>query len=327
MPERNVVITYKINEERRALLKELLGKEVKLSFLGDMPPGLRQQTLIGADILLSWNLPRELGPSEPGLLQNVKLIQLLSAGADAVPYAVLPDSVVIAGNVGAYAEPMAEHVLAMALALMKNLHREHLKLAKGEFDQSPRSRMLRGSVCAILGFGGIGKAAARLMRAVGVRIHAVNTSGRTDEPVDFIGTMKDLQQVLSRADIVVISVPLKKSTRGLIGKRELEWMKTDAVLINVARGDIIDERALFEHLKSHPDFKAGIDTWWVEPFKYGEFRTNYPFFTLPNVLGSPHNSAIVPGITEEATRRAVENVKRFLKGEPLVGVVRREEYV
>jgi glycerate dehydrogenase len=327
MAERQLVITYKISEERRALLKELFGSEATLTFLMDMPPGLRQQTLIAADVLLSWNPPRELGPSEFGLLQNVRLIQLLSAGADSVPFSALPGGVIIAGNVGAYAEPMAEHVLAMTLALFKNLFSKHQRLAKGEFDQKTLNRMLRGSVCGILGFGGIGKAIARLMRSFGVRIHAVNTSGRTDEPVEFIGTLKDLEQVLSVSDIVVISLPLMKATRGLIGKRELEWMKKDAVLINVARGEIIDEAALYAHLTSHPDFKAGIDVWWIEPFKHGEFRTNYPFFSLPNLIGSPHNSSLVPGITEEATRRAAENVKRFLKGEPIRGVVRREEYV
>ncbi len=327
MAERHIVITYKISEEKRALLKELLGREVRLSFLSDMPSGLRQQTLIGADVLLSWNPPRELGPSEFGLLQNVRLIQLLSAGADSVPYSAVPAGVVVASNVGAYAVPMAEHVLAMALALSKNLLSEHQGLAKGEFDQKTLNRMLRGSVCAILGFGGIGKSVARLMRGLGLRIHAVNTSGRTDEPVDFIGTLKDLEQVLSASDIVVVSLPLMKVTRGLIGKRELGWMKPDAILINVARGEIIDEGALYEHLKNHPDFRAGIDVWWVEPFKYGEFCTNYPFFSLPNILGSPHNSSLVPGITEVASRRAAENVKRFLKGAPVKGVVRREDYV
>ncbi len=326
MAERHIVITYKIGEEKRTLLKEFFGREARLSYLMDMPPGLRQQTLIGADILLSWNLPRELGPSELGLLQNVKLVQLLSAGADAVPYPALPASIIIASNVGAYAGPMAEHILAMALALSKNLLREHQELGRGRFDQARMNRVLRGSVCGILGFGGIGKATARLMRGIGMRIHAVNTSGRTDEPVEFIGTLKDLERVLSASDVVVISLPLMMATRGLIGKRELGWMKPDAILINVARGDIVDESALYEHLKTHPDFKAGADVWWIEPFTHGEFRTNYPFFSLPNFVGSPHNSAIVPGITEEATLRAAENVKRFLKGEPLVGVVRRENY-
>jgi phosphoglycerate dehydrogenase-like enzyme len=126
---------------------------------------------------------------------------------------------------------------------------------------------------------------------------------------------------------VVISLPLTKATRGLIGSRELDRMKPDAILINAARGDIIDEHALYVHLSSHPGFSAGIDAWWIEPFTAGEFRTNYPFLALPNVLGSPHNSTMVPGMNKEGLRRAVENVNRFLTGGPVRGVVRREEYI
>lgn len=322
----HLVVTYAIGEAKRTLLKDLLGEDARLSFLVDMPTGLREQMLIDADVLLSWNLLKELNLGGFGLLKNVRLIQLLSAGADHVPFSELRQDIIVAGNVGAYAEPMAEHVLAMTLALAKNLFREHENLARGAFNQSGLNRMLAGSVAGILGFGGIGRATARLMRSMGMRIYAVNTSGRTEEPVDFIGTLRDLQHVLPLSDVVVVSLPLTKATRGLIGKRELEWMKPGAILINVARGDIIDEGALYAHLTSHPDFTAGIDAWWVEPFRYGEFRTNYPFLRLPNVLGSPHNSAMVPGITGIGVRRAVENVKRFLKGEPIVGVVRREDY-
>jgi phosphoglycerate dehydrogenase-like enzyme len=327
MDKHHVVVTYAAGEARQRQLKELFGGEVRLSFLVDLPSGLREQTLVEATVLLSWNLPKELGPSEFGLLQNVRLIQLLSAGADQVPYTGLPRDIVIASNAGAYAEPMAEHVLAMTLVLAKRLFQEHQKMAKGEFNQAKLNRMLRGSVCGILGFGGIGRAVARLMRAFGVRIHAVNTSGKADEPVEFIGTLRDIKQVLTAADIVVISLPLVKMTRGLIKKRELEWMKPDAILINVARGAIIEERALYEHLISRPGFMAGIDAWWIEPFTQGEFRVNYPFFTLPNVLGSPHNSAMVPGISEEGAYRAAENIKRFLKGGPVAGVINREDYL
>jgi phosphoglycerate dehydrogenase-like enzyme len=327
MNKHHIVVTHAAGEARRTQLKKLFGREVRLSFLAYMPSGLREQTLIEATILLSWNLPKELGPSEFGLLQNVRLIQLLSAGADQVPYAELHRDIMIASNAGAYAGPMAEHVLAMTLALAKNLFQEHQKMAQGEFNQSRLNRMLRGSVCGILGFGGIGRAVARLMRPFGVRIHAMNTSGKTDEPVDFIGTLKEMKQVLAAADIVVISLPLKKATRGLIGKHELEWMKPDAILINVARGDIVDEQALYEHLVSRPGFKAGIDVWWIEPFTQGEFRLNYPFFTLPNFLGSPHNSAMVSGMSEEGARRAAKNIKQFLKGAPVAGIIKREDYL
>lgn len=327
MEDHTIVIAYSLNEAKRSIIKEILGKDARVVFLADMPPGLREQTLIGATALLTWNPGKELGPSEFALLKEAKLIQLLSAGADHVPFDKLSPATVIASNAGAYAEPIAEHVLAMTLALKKNLVREHQKLAQGEFNQSALNRMLRGSVCGILGFGGIGRATARLMRGLGVRIHATNTTGRTDEPVEFIGTLNDIREVLSSSDVVVISLPLTRATRGLIGSRELEWMKPDAVLINVARGDIIDEGALYERLTTHPDFKAGIDTWWIEPFRFGEFRMRYPFLTLPNVVGSPHNSAIVAGVNQEATRRAAANIKRFLRGEPLTGVVRREDYI
>jgi glycerate dehydrogenase len=322
----HLAVTYRVGEANRVLLRELCSTSARLSFLADMHPQQRKQVLAEADALLAWNLPKELNEDELGLLKNVRLVQLLSAGADHVPYAALPPHITIASNVGAYAGPMAEHVMAMTLALAKNLIREHHNLAKGAFNQSRPNRMLRGAVCGILGYGGIGKATAALMRSFGMRIVAVNTTGKTDEPVDFIGTLKDVQYVLSSSDVVVVSLPLTKRTRGLIGKRELEWMKSDAILINVARGAIIDETALYAHLTQHPDFKAGIDAWWIEPFTHGAFTLQYPFFTLSNVVGSPHNSAIVFSVNEEGTRRAVENIHRAWKGESVRGVVRREEY-
>ena len=218
-------------------------------------------------------------------------------------------------------------LMALTLALAKNLREEHLKLAAGTFDQYSMNKSLRGSTVAILGFGGIGKATAALMRAFGAHILAINTSGHTDEPVDFIGTTRDLQQVLSRADVVVISMPLSNATRGLIGVEQLSWMKPDAILVNVARGEIIDEHALYEHLRTHPQFRAGIDAWWVEPFRHGHFEMHEPFLALPNVLGSPHNSGMVPQALQDATRDAVENIQKFLDGQPIKGVFRREDYL
>lgn len=104
-------------------------------------------------------------------------------------------------------------------------------------------------------------------------------------------------------------------------------MKPDAILINVARGALLDEEALYKHVKSHPDFLVGIDAWWTEPFLVGQFRMEYPFLDLPNVLGSPHNSGVVPGVLMSASRQAVDNIQRFLKGEQVTGIVRREDYL
>ncbi len=323
--ERTVAVTFPIDDEMRSAIDEALGQAATVAFVRDMREGERLEALRGSEVILAWNW-LEIGASESEAMRELRFVQLLSAGADHVPHAALPTGVVIASNVGAYAEPMAEHVAAMALALAKRLPHRHAELARGEFHQFPPTRALHGSVCGILGFGGIGRATGRLMRAFGARIHAINTTGRTNEPVEFVGTLQQLDRVVGASDIVVIALPLTKATRGLIGARELSLMNPDAILVNVARGGIIDQAALFEHLRAHPEFMAGIDAWWTEPFGQGEFRTDFPFFELPNVLGSPHNSAIVPGIQIVAARRAAENVLRYLRNEPLRGVVRREDY-
>jgi len=104
-------------------------------------------------------------------------------------------------------------------------------------------------------------------------------------------------------------------------------MKPTAILVNVGRAAIVDERALYEHLRSHPDFCAGIDAWWHEPGPGSEFSTRYPFFDLPNLLGSPHNSGVTDNALHVGVRMAAENVRRFLSGEEVIGVARREDYL
>ncbi len=321
-----VVVTFPADAEIRQAFDEGSGGVASLVYLESTPEQDRDAVLRSARALLSWNPPKELTPEELQALGEGQMIQLISAGADQVPFADIPESVVVAGNVGAYAEPMAEHVMAMGLALAKELPQRQDALARGEFRQRPATRSIADLVVGILGFGGIGKATAALFRGLGTRINAINTSGQTDDKVDFVGTLADLDTFLRDSDIVVIAVPLTNDTRGLIGRRELELMKPDAILINVARGGIVDERALYEHLRDHPEFSAGIDAWWVEPFDGGEFRTEFPFFELPNLLGSPHDSALVPGIEAVAARRAAENVLFFIWGDPVRGVVRREDY-
>src|SRR5438552_8079410 len=185
--------------------------------------------------------------------------------------------------------------MAVTLALACRLPQRHAELARGEFGMWKPVLTLDDAACVILGFGGIGKATAHLMRPFGARIHAVNTSGRTSEPVDFIGTLADLDQELAAADMLVIALPLTRATRGLIGARELGLMKPTAILVNVGRAAIVDERALYEHLRDQPEFCAGIDTWWREPGagrpgSGSHWSPGYPFFDLPTALGSPPHS-------------------------------------
>jgi glycerate dehydrogenase len=323
-----VLVTFAPSAETREALRGILDPEADVTYLAEVADDERARALESADAVLAWDIGRELsGPPELGLLESVGLVQLLSAGVDRVPFDRLPGSVSVASNAGAYAEPMAEHVLAMALALAKRLPQNHAALARGEFDQETPSREIRGSLVGILGFGGIGQASAKLFRALGARIYALGRSGRTDAPVDQIGTIDHLDAVLAAADVLVVSLPLTRATRGLIGARELSLMKPDAILVNVARGAIVDEDALYEHLRRNPAFAAGIDAWWQEPHWHGKFVTNRPFLELPNVLGSPHNSAITAGALAEAARRAAANVARHLRGERARHLVDRSDYV
>jgi len=150
--------------------------------------------------------------------------------------------------------------------------------------------------------------------------YASTTSGR-DDGADQAVTLADLRDMLAVADIAVVALPLTRATRGLIGAAELAVMKPDAILVNVARGAIVDEDALFARLQAHPDFCAGIDTWWDEPGYGRPFRPRLPFLSLPNVLGSPHNSGIVPGMVSESMVAAARNVVAYLAGEPVRGFV------
>jgi len=324
--ERLVAVSYPVDQEYTKANSEILGDDAEIVRTYELDAAGRARALRDADALLAWDLAEEIPAGALQRAGRLRFVQLLSAGVDAVDFTALPERLTVACNAGAYAGAMSEHVLALTLSLAKHLPQRHAALAAGRYDKWLPALVLDGSVCGILGFGGVGAATARLMRAFGARIHAVNRTGRTSEPVEFVGTLADLDQVLAAADVLVVSLPLTLVTRGLLGRRELSLMKSAAILVNVARGAIIDQRALYEHLSTHPQFSAGIDTWWDEPAGEGPFRTDYPFLGLPNVLGSPHNSSIVPGTMLAAARVAAQNVRRYLRGEAVTGVIRRADY-
>ncbi len=310
-----LVVTYEADPPTRALIEQRIGRAARVVYLTDLGDNARREALTGAVVVLARNTGLELKPGEAALLANARHIQFITAGVDYIPLAELPPHVPIASNGGAYSEPMAEHAIALTFAAAKRLFVEQEKLKAGTFDQFRQNRMLAGAVCGILGFGGIGVATARLMRGLGLKVHAINRRGATDETVDWIGRSADLDTLLAASDVLILSLPLTKASSGLIGSRELGLMKRDAIVVNLARGEIIDESALYEHLVATPTFTACIDAWWIEPVRHGRFAMDKPFLTLPNVIASPHNSASVRGWRHVALERAVDNVKRALAGE------------
>ena len=316
-----LVITFELSDRRKAIVADALAGASAVVYLTELDETARAEALRNTGVLLTVNTSKELRSGEAKLLVGARLIQFMIAGVDFIRLGELPEGVPVATNGGGYAESMAEHALAMALAAAKRLILEHENLKRGQFNQFKRNRMLAGRVCGIFGFGGIGAATARLMRGIGMQIHAINRHGRTDQQVDSIGTPERLNELLETADVLVISAPLTRATHSLIGAAELRRMKDDAILLNLARGEIVQERPLYDHLVKHPSFTACIDAWWIEPVRHGEFRIDQPFLSLPNVIASPHNSAQSEGAHDIGLRRAVENCRRALTGETPLHVI------
>jgi glycerate dehydrogenase len=323
MTEQTLLVTYPTKPHHRETIEAALPDGLVPIYLEELNPDARAAAVADADALLAWSPHGELGDAFDALSDD-HVVQLITAGVDHLPLDRFPDGLTLLSNAGAYAEPMAEHVLAIYLALSKRLLIEHRKLQDGEFDQFRPNKWVRGSTCGIIGYGAIGEATARLLKRLNVSVMAINRSGEADEPVDFLGTPADLEHVLAEADGVVLAAPLTDETRGMIDRERLELLPDDGLLINVARGELVVQRDLFEHLQDHPDFQAGLEAWWTEPVRHGEFDLEYPLLDLPNVLGCPHNSAQVPDIRERAHRHGVPNVVAALTEDEAENLVDRE---
>src|ERR1700730_12063877 len=176
-----LVVTYPLTARSRAIVEEELGGTAEAIYLVDLAPAARAHALGRAAAVLSHDTSKELRSDEIPLIRNARLLQFTAAGVDWVPTRDLPRELPVAANKGGGAEPMSEHIVALALAAAKRLFIEHAKLKHGEFNQRSTNRMLRGGVCGILGFGNVGVATARLMRDPGALRHfdcRSNTHGR-----------------------------------------------------------------------------------------------------------------------------------------------------
>jgi glycerate dehydrogenase len=159
------------------------------------------------------------------------------------------------------------------------------------------------------------------MRVLGIR-RSPGPAAEADE----VGPLEALPAFAARADVVVLALPLTRATEGLVDADLMRTMKEDAVLVNVGRGRLIVEDDLYEHLRTHPRFRAGLDVWWTYPDGKAGRPFHRPFHELPNVVMTPHVAPFVPGQRRAAVEAALANVSRFLRGEPPERVVDPREY-
>jgi phosphoglycerate dehydrogenase-like enzyme len=224
--------------------------------------------------------------------------------------------IVITNSRGIHAVPIGEHVLGWMLMFARNLHTAlHNQLAR-RWDRQAGGE-LNGATVGVLGFGAIGREVARLCTTFGARVLAMKRNPLSPGEGRIYGP-DGLRDLLGVSDYVVITLPLTSETRRLIGTREIGWMKPDAVLINVGRGEIVDEAALAAALSERRIRGAALDCFEVEPLP-----ATSPLWDLRNVLISPHISGTSPRYMDRAIPLFCDNLRRYLAGESLVNVVDR----
>jgi phosphoglycerate dehydrogenase-like enzyme len=278
------------------------------------------------EVLLVGDLERELPDWRSRNFPKLRLVQCIYTGVEHLPISDLPKGTRIAGNSGAYSEPVAEHAVALVLAAAKRLHQGQSLMDRGALRPVPRSAMLVGRRGVVLGVGGIGRAVARRLRALGVSVDGVNRDGRRVPGVRRMYPARQLRRALVRADVVVNCLPSSRSTRLLLGAKEFSLLPPGAIYVNVGRAETTDPAALETWLRAEERNSAGIDVWWGEEFAAGRVNAPIPVAELPNLISSPHSAAIAEGAAEHALACAIRNVANFLAGRRVRGIVDRAEY-
>ena len=289
---------------------EVVRVEAPASGLADgatMPSEAALSAVADAEVYIGFGLPAEL-------LRVGRRLAWAHTGTAGVRSAITPEllasGVVLTNSAGVHAPAVAETAVAMMLYFARGLdiaqqaQRRH-EWYKAPFDRADTvAREFAGSIVGVLGYGGIGRAVGRRASALGAEVVGVRSDGA------------DLDRALTESDYLVLSAPDTERTRGLIGRDALRRMKSEAVLVNVARGSLVDEAALLDALRSGRLRGAALDVFEREPLP-----REHPFWDMPNVLILPHVSSYSARFWERETELVQDNIRRYLAGETLRNVV------
>ena len=274
-----------------------------------------------ADALLFWSASRAQLEQVWAMAARVRWIHSRSAGLDTLLFPALVDSPVpLTNSRGVYSRSLGEFVAAGVLFFAKDFHRMQRSQAAGRWDPFDVEEA-HGKTMGIVGYGDIGRAAARLAKALGMRVIALRRrpeQSRGDELVDEAMGNDRLLELMARSDYVVVAAPLTPDTRGLVSAAAIAAMKPSAVMINVGRGAVIDEPALIEALRHKRIRGAALDVFEQEPLPAG-----HPLYGLDNLLLSPHCADHTQTWIDDAMQFYCSNLERFIRGEPLLNVVEK----
>jgi phosphoglycerate dehydrogenase-like enzyme len=276
------------------------------------------------DILVS-NHWRSDYPPAPRL----RLVQSVATGVELFDLAALPKGCTISNAFG-HETAIAEYVVMTMLALHHRLFqiagefRDRGSWATSWVQSGAPHGEVRGSTLGIVGYGRVGREVARRVVPFGCRILAANRTPRDAEPgVERVYPLDELDNMLPECDTVAICTALGPETTGLIDAHRLALLKPSAVLINIARGQVIDEDALYAALHDGKLGGAAIDVWWRYPNPADPTRRGslHPFHVLPNVIVTPHNSGWTAGMVRRRWDEIADNINRFWRHDSLINIV------
>ena len=259
---------------------------------------------------------------------NARLFHAPSAGTDAINTTLLPAQCTLANCFG-HENAIAEYVIAALLM-------RHVPLAQADQDLrqqrwtffAGRPGALRTELgeqtLGLVGFGHIAQTVAQRAKALGMQVHVANRSPVAHPLVDRSWALDALNDFMGTCDAVVVSLPLTDNTQGLVGASAIAAMRPDAVLLNVGRGAVIDEKALYEALRHRRIGGAVIDTWYQYPTPTQTecAPSQFDFASLDNVLMTPHMSGWTSGTVRRRQATLADNIGRLSRGETLINVLR-----
>jgi phosphoglycerate dehydrogenase-like enzyme len=252
--------------------------------------------------------------------ERLRWVQAFGAGVETCIFPELVQSDVILTNTsGAHSQTMADHAFALILAISRGIARCVRDQSQRVWRRIRTFRQLAGQTLGVIGLGNIGCEIARRGKAFGMKVVALDVkSMECPAFVDELWDVKDIDQVLEQSDYLVIAAPLTSETRSMISAAELRKMKPTAHLINIGRGPIIDEAALIDALKNGVIAGAGLDVFEKEPLP-----PDSELWDMENVIITPHMGGAAPETRVLSFEIFLENLKKFVVGEPLKNVVNK----
>ncbi len=270
--------------------------------------------IVEVEVLLAMQPPRGLW----GGAIRLRMIQITGAGVDSLlPAPDLPERVQIANARGVHAGQMSEYALAMMLALARRIPRA-LSQQRERRWQPFGGRRLEGKTVGILGLGAIGEAVAQKSKLLGMRVLGTQREPKPSPYADQVFCQRDTERVVRESDFLVVVLPLTDDTRGFLGAELLGAMKPSAVLINMARGGIVDEAALLKLLQEGRIEGAAIDVFEEEPLP-----ASSPLWDAPNAILTPHHAGGSRDYMERVGEIFIDNIERLDRGEALRNLVDR----